>query len=336
MRRPIWARRVKERTGHDDTCVVSTLDVPAVAGARVRLAWDAAALAAATAGALLLLTRPHLGWGVLLMLAVAASALGATRRWWPILVAAVSLLGCAVALARSLASEGPGADVGRWAALTVAVLVAAGIAELVLQRLQHERSEVERAVTFARDIAVHDPLTGLTNRRGLALLGGQILESARRRGDAVYCIFLDVDGLSKVNDALGHSAGDDVLLTVAEALRRSSRATDAVARWGDDEFVVVGPGTGLAPLEMERRIRAHCVEHTSIDRRVWQARVSAGGSVLEPWDDGTVDTILRLAGREMHLRRALRREADAPAYRPARLDQSPQPPHPRQPGGSLA
>jgi hypothetical protein len=105
---------------------VSTLDVPAVAGARVRLAWDVAALAAATAGALLLLVRPQLGWGVLLMLAVAASALGATRRWWPILVAAVSLLGCAAACGGSLASEGPGADAGRWAALTLAVLVAAG------------------------------------------------------------------------------------------------------------------------------------------------------------------------------------------------------------------
>ena len=153
------------------------------------------------------------------------------------------------------------------------------MAVLTRARSERERAETDRAIERAQDVAVHDALTGLTNRRGLALLGGQILESARRRGDAVYCIFVDVDGLSRVNEELGHGAGDDVLLTVAEGLRRSTRATDAVARWGDDEFVVVGPGTGLAPLEMERRIRAHCVEHTSIDRRIWQARVSAGGSV---------------------------------------------------------
>jgi hypothetical protein len=81
---------------------------------------------------------------------------------------------------------------------------------------------------------------------------------------------------------------------------------------------------------MERRIRAQCSEHSTIDRSIWHARVSAGGAVLEPWDDGSVETLLRQANREMHLRRALRREAGVPAYQPTRLEPSPQPPQPRQ------
>ncbi|HEX3003228.1 MAG TPA: diguanylate cyclase, partial [Angustibacter sp.] len=125
----------------------------------------------------------------------------------------------------------------------------------------------------------------------------------------------------------------EILLTVAEALSRSTRATDAVARWGDDEFVVVGPGTGLAPLEMERRVRARCLESSPLPREQWAARISAGGAVLEPWDDGDVSTLLHQADREMQLRRALRREAAAPPYRPVRLDPSPFPPDTRRPAG---
>lgn len=321
----------------DDTVRVSSPAAPTATArpaTRLPYAWDAAATALALAGALLVTLTTDPVWVAPLVLAAAAAALGEAPLPGLLAPAAIGVVGWAVGFARLLAGgHATGSRVLGWVLPGVVLLAVAAVAVVVRHRLRHERAEVERAVAFAHDVAVHDPLTGLTNRRGLALLGGQILESARRRGDAVYCIFVDVDGLARVNEELGHDCGDDVLLTVAEGLRRSTRATDAVARWGDDEFVVVGPGTGLAPLEMERRIRAHCVEHTSIDRRIWQARVSAGGSVLEPWDDGTVDTMLRLADREMHLRRALRREAGAPAYRPTRLEQSPQRPHPRHPGG---
>lgn len=301
--------------------------------ARERAAWDLAATAVAVVGTTLLLLTGDPAWTSMLLLAVAATPLGGWRRWWPSVVIGGAALGLVVGLLRQVATADP--DSPAWAAHAVAFAGSVALSLAVRRRLRHELSEVDRAVAFAQDAAVHDPLTGLANRRGLALLGGQILESARRRGDAVYCIVIDVDGLARVNKELGRSAGDDVLLTVAEGLRRSTRATDAVARWADDEFVVLGPGTGLAPLEMERRIRAHCVEHTSVDRRVWAARVSAGGAVLEPWDDGTLDSVRHLADREMHLRRALRREASTAAYHPSRLDPNPQPPHPRHPGAGL-
>jgi len=316
---------------------VSTLDAPFDSRSAIGpLWWDLLATALVVAGGAMLALTLEPGWTALLLLGAAASGLGGSRWWWPVLVGAlpaVALAGVAVGLVLG-GERAASSQVRTWGVQSLALMVAAGLALLARRRLQHERAETGRALAFAQEIAVHDPLTGLANRRGLALLGGQILESARRRGDAVYCIFVDIDGLTMVNDQLGHSAGDDVLLTVAEGLRRSTRATDAVARWGGGDFVVVGAGTGLAPLEMERRVRAHCVEHTSIARNVWQARVSAGGSVLEPWDDGTIETMLRLADREMHLRRALRREAGAPAYRPTRLEQSPQRPHPRHPGST--
>lgn len=293
---------------------------------------DALGLALMAAGATLVLVTGDPVWTSLA--AVGAAGLGLGRLGGRVVAAALTALGIVwvAGLVSAVLDQSVWAvhDTLRWGAQGTALLFGGALAVLAMRRASAGREEVQRALEFAEDASVHDQVTDLANRKGLELLGEQILESARRRGDAVYCMFLDVDGLGRVQSRVGQSGVDEVLLVVAEALRRTTRKTDAVARWGDGEFVVIGPGTGLAPQEMERRIRAQCAEHVSIDRSIWHARVSAGGAVLEPWDDGSIDALLRQANREMHLRRALRREAGVPAYRPTRLDPSPQPPQPRQ------
>jgi diguanylate cyclase (GGDEF)-like protein len=296
---------------------------------------DATASVIALAGAALVGQTLDPAWALLCLVAFAMAAVGSSRTVPLAAVLVVSGVGWFVGVVRAVieTSDWTTSWYVDWSRAFAALALAGAFTVVVHRRLHRSRQEVDEALAFAQDATVHDPLTGLANRKGLGMLGAQILETARRRGDAVYCMFLDVDGLARVNTELGHAAGDDVLLTVAEALSRSTRATDAVARWGDDEFVVVGPGTGLAPLEMERRVRARCLENSPLPRDQWAARISAGGAVLEPWDDGDVDSLLRQADREMHLRRALRREAAAPPYRPVRLDPSPRPPDSRRPAG---
>ncbi len=295
----------------------------ATGGRHTRL--TVASLALAGVGALLIAATADATWTVLLLLAAALAGVGAPeapvssllRVTLPMVCATGWLAGLLHGVLGTAPAEGPGAShtaAGRlvlWAASGLAVAAALVLAELTRTRQVHQRRETARALSHARDVAVADPLTGLANRHGLQLLAGQILETARRRGDAVYCVFLDVDGLGAVNHVAGRSGGDEVLLTVAEALRRTTRATDVAARWGDDEFVLVGPGTGLPPVEIERRIRAYCVEHGGIDRRLWQPRVSAGSYLLEPWDDDPLDAVRHLAERDMQVRRALRRDTGA-------------------------
>jgi len=197
-------------------------------------------------------------------------------------------------------------------------MVSATLLSLVINHLRRAGVRdlaAERAAAEAA--AVRDHLTGVANRRGLAMVGAQMVEQARRQGDAVHCIFVDIDALKQVNDALGHAAGDDVIVAVAEALRSVTRATDVVARWGGDEFCVLGPGPGMAPLELERRVRDSVLLQAPIPEDVWSVSVSAGGSMLAPWDAGTLETLLGKADQEMYLRRSLRAEGRPEPRRPA-------------------
>lgn len=84
-----------------------------------------------------------------------------------------------------------------------------------------------------------DLMTTLYNRRAWDRLLDREEERCRRYGHPAYVICVDLDGLKRVNDALGHAAGDDLIIRAAGALRRAARESDVVARIGGDEFVIL-------------------------------------------------------------------------------------------------
>lgn len=92
---------------------------------------------------------------------------------------------------------------------------------------------------MVRRMALHDSLTGLPNRSLLMERLGNLITMSAREARQLALMFLDLDGFKKVNDCLGHEAGDQVLKTVAARLQDLLRATDTVARLGGDEFVIV-------------------------------------------------------------------------------------------------
>lgn len=91
-----------------------------------------------------------------------------------------------------------------------------------------------------------DALTGLWNRRQFDLVANQELERARRYGEPVSLLILDVDHFKAINDTRGHQVGDAVLIEIAALLRCGTRASDCVARWGGEEFAILMPETGGA------------------------------------------------------------------------------------------
>jgi two-component system cell cycle response regulator len=106
-------------------------------------------------------------------------------------------------------------------------------------------------------VSLTDPLTGVGNRRRLDQAMAAEIARAARSGTKLCAFIADLDHFKRVNDTYGHEAGDNVLAAFGGLLRRSTRVTDIVARFGGEEFVMLLPDTELAQaVASAERIRA--------------------------------------------------------------------------------
>jgi diguanylate cyclase (GGDEF)-like protein len=159
-------------------------------------------------------------------------------------------------------------------------------------------------------LATVDVLTGLANRRGFFALGEhQLLVAARTRA-AVALLFVDVDGLKNVNDALGHSTGDLLLQEAADVLRETIRGSDLAGRLGGDEFCVLLMGD--PELDVERalqRVRDTMSAHNAQPGRRFPLSLSIGVSALPPGRSVTLEELIDAADEEMYEDKRAKRES---------------------------
>lgn len=160
---------------------------------------------------------------------------------------------------------------------------------------------LDEQIARNRDLALHDALTDLPNRRLLEDRLTQQIARAERQGTHIAVLMLDLNGFKQVNDSMGHAAGDEMLKMVADRLRSAVRAADTLARLGGDEFVIaIGD---LSQSDSIDRI------YTSIDLaasgqyqlqgREFLVELSIGAAVF-PKDGRTMSDLLRVADDRMY------------------------------------
>jgi len=153
-------------------------------------------------------------------------------------------------------------------------------------------------------LSSHDEMTGLLNRRGFLHTAGTLLSLAAREHRPVALFYADVEDLKKVNDTLGHPAGDALIVTAAEALSSCFRSADVVARIGGDEFAAftVGPLTENVDTVMTR-LRDTLASASLPVEGVTEVRVTMGVALADPRETD-LDALLSAADADMYRRRA--------------------------------
>jgi diguanylate cyclase (GGDEF)-like protein len=159
-------------------------------------------------------------------------------------------------------------------------------------------AQVRALYESERNLSRTDVLTGLLNRRAFV----EILERERERHARfprpITVAYLDVDNFKKVNDAHGHAAGDDLLISAADAMEDTVRSVDSVGRLGGDEFALLMPETDavaakLAIEKVQRRLR------DAAQRREWPATFSIGVVTFESVP-GSAEEMLTVADSVMY------------------------------------
>eukprot|EP00163_Fabomonas_tropica_P018439 TRINITY_DN32761_c0_g1_i1.p1 TRINITY_DN32761_c0_g1~~TRINITY_DN32761_c0_g1_i1.p1 ORF type:complete len:497 (+),score=67.92 TRINITY_DN32761_c0_g1_i1:1986-3476(+) len=176
------------------------------------------------------------------------------------------------------------------------LIILSGLLSGVLERHLLEERLVNQSLK--------DPLTGLYNRRYLMPRLDEMIQRADRYQEDFSLAIIDIDHFKRINDTLGHMAGDLVLCRFAEILKKETRGADIVARYGGEEFVVVFPdqGSSETALAMERILQAVRDGRFSFQGKDIPLTASAGlaAACEKGVCDGALDEVLGLADERLY------------------------------------
>lgn len=169
----------------------------------------------------------------------------------------------------------------------------------VALRNSHLFEIIRKEKALLEKMAVTDDLTGLYNHRFFVKRLHEEFKRARRYGNPISCLMIDIDDFKKVNDTYGHQSGDIVLQEIGKVIKNSVRETDVVARYGGEEFAIILPHTDLEhALILADRVRKAVKNYrSSIKDMKYQITVSIGVSTAHPAinKDEKMDDLVRRA-----------------------------------------
>ncbi len=173
-------------------------------------------------------------------------------------------------------------------------------------------SERKRMEQRLQTLSITDELTGLCNRRGFMNLAQQQLNYVERAGGEVFIIFADLDNMKRINDTLGHEAGDKALILTAKILRTTVRDTDIVGRMGGDEFAVLL--TSVSSSDSEPILLARLdQELAGINKNLPQEQqIAISFGIVHNPGGATLEELLLLADAKMYAVKNKRKTAVGP------------------------
>ncbi|MET0068049.1 MAG: sensor domain-containing diguanylate cyclase [Candidatus Thiodiazotropha sp.] len=184
--------------------------------------------------------------------------------------------------------------IGSALALVVALFA---YTQILRRQVRRRTQELERANERLEVLAEQDQLTGLHNRFRLDRIFAHEIKRSMRYGHGFSVIMLDIDHFKRVNDAFGHQAGDQVLVSVAAMIRSHLRTTDQAGRWGGEEFMVVCPETdAAAAFQVAEKLRMAI--GTDTHPRVGHLSISLG--VADYREGDTLDSLTRRADEALY------------------------------------
>ncbi len=151
------------------------------------------------------------------------------------------------------------------------------------------------------DLSLIDELTGLQSRRGFFALSKQQLKLAKRTKRSMLLIFIDLDGLKKINDTHGHEAGDQALIQVANVLRATFRNSDVMARIGGDEFALLAIEARADSAEiLLARLEEKLKDWNGQNNLKFKLSLSSGVAHFDPSNPCSLEELITNADKAMH------------------------------------
>lgn len=170
-----------------------------------------------------------------------------------------------------------------------------------LRRVIRYGMERHRVQSELRNLSLQDPLTGLHNRHGFLVLAEQQMKISRRNLSPSLLLFLDLDGLKRINDALGHDMGTRAILEFTGLLRGCLRQCDILARLSGDEFaaLILGASESAEPV-IRAKLQKAVEELNSRDDRPYALSFSVGVALCDPRKQVPVTDLLKQADMLMY------------------------------------
>ena len=169
-----------------------------------------------------------------------------------------------------------------------------------LEQLQNVK-KMQKMIRTLDEMWVFDPMTHVYNRAGFFKFSEEIVKQSRENKEDMFFIFLDLDGLKKVNDAYGHETGDRMICDMADVLRKMRSKEELLMRYGGDEFVVFGKGLSADEVkEAIAKIRRAMDDINEGGTNEYKLDASIGYYMVPYDNDKPLSTLIELADQEMY------------------------------------